>query len=202
MTSLKTQKLTGSFLGKTISFEVFKNQVSVQQLMAKGAAFRRRIFEYKGFSFISHELLLEDFSLVMSLEFTNAAVSGLVGGQLTKTTFATWSKKLMLGPFSSPFQREVLVGLLKHSQRPVKSMDYGTLAKLSSHEGAARAAASVMAKNPWPIIFPCHRVLPKNGKSIGEYGGGQIENGIQIKAALLRIDGLESSLPDGLLGAY
>ena len=36
-----------------------------------------------------------------------------------------------------------------------------------------RAVANANARNPIPIIIPCHRVIKSNGE-IGEYGGGSI----------------------------
>ncbi len=36
----------------------------------------------------------------------------------------------------------------------------------------ARVCGSAMAKNPFPLIIPCHRVLPVN-KKIGNYSGGE-----------------------------
>ena len=36
-----------------------------------------------------------------------------------------------------------------------------------------RAVANANARNPIPIIIPCHRVIKSNGQ-FGEYGGGSI----------------------------
>jgi methylated-DNA-[protein]-cysteine S-methyltransferase len=40
-----------------------------------------------------------------------------------------------------------------------------------------------MARNPIPIIIPCHRVIAADG-SLGGYGGG-----LQVKRALLKLEG-------------
>jgi methylated-DNA-[protein]-cysteine S-methyltransferase len=37
---------------------------------------------------------------------------------------------------------------------------------------AYRFVGSTMAKNPFPVLIPCHRVI-RNDMSIGQYGGGQ-----------------------------
>ena len=42
----------------------------------------------------------------------------------------------------------------------------------SGYDHAVRAAGSANAKNPLPILIPCHRVISSNG-SLGGYGGGQ-----------------------------
>ena len=58
----------------------------------------------------------------------------------------------------------------------LQGVDYGTtityseLARLSGHAKAARAIGSVMAKNPLPLIIPCHRVIKADG-SIGQFSG-------------------------------
>ncbi|MCK5599638.1 MGMT family protein [bacterium] len=39
---------------------------------------------------------------------------------------------------------------------------YGELAELSGFPGAARFAGTCMAKNPLPVLIPCHHVLGKS----------------------------------------
>jgi methylated-DNA-[protein]-cysteine S-methyltransferase len=48
----------------------------------------------------------------------------------------------------------------------------------------ARAVGNALAKNPFPIIIPCHRAI----KSNGELGGFQ--GGIEMKRALLEMEGI------------
>ncbi len=49
------------------------------------------------------------------------------------------------------------------------TISYGALAKLIG--SSARAIGQACARNPFPIIVPCHRVLNANG-SLGAYSGG------------------------------
>ncbi len=49
---------------------------------------------------------------------------------------------------------------------------YKMLAELSGFPGACRAVGSVMAKNSFPLLIPCHRVI-KSDLSIGEFGPGR-----------------------------
>ncbi len=49
---------------------------------------------------------------------------------------------------------------------------------------AIRAVGNALAKNPVPIIIPCHRVIRKNG-SIGGYVAG-----VDVKRKLLKIEGI------------
>ncbi len=48
---------------------------------------------------------------------------------------------------------------------------YARLAREAGAPRAVRAAASVMAMNPLPLVIPCHRVIRADG-SLGEFGGG------------------------------
>lgn len=85
----------------------------------------------------------------------------------------------------SAFDREVLTTLLREVPGG-QVVSYGDLARMVGRgPGAARAIGGAMARNPIPIVIPCHRVLPAGGK-IGNYSG---EGGRETKMALLRIEG-------------
>jgi len=59
---------------------------------------------------------------------------------------------------------------------------YAALAALAGSPGAVRAAGTACARNPLPVVVPCHRVVRSDGK-IGNYLGGT-----QAKAALLAME--------------
>ena len=61
---------------------------------------------------------------------------------------------------------------------------YGQVAADIQHPLAARAVGAALAANLLPILIPCHRVIGARGRLVG-YGGG-----IEIKAALLRLEGV------------
>lgn len=63
------------------------------------------------------------------------------------------------------------------------TVTYRELASLSGHPKAIRAAASACAKNPIPLIVPCHRAIHADG-TLGGYAFGP-----EVKAALLRHEG-------------
>jgi methylated-DNA-[protein]-cysteine S-methyltransferase len=48
---------------------------------------------------------------------------------------------------------------------------YGQIAREVGAPGAARAVGQSMARNPWPVIVPCHRVVGHDGSLTG-FGGG------------------------------
>jgi methylated-DNA-[protein]-cysteine S-methyltransferase len=68
-----------------------------------------------------------------------------------------------------------------------ETKSYGELAAECGSPGAARAVGSVMAKNRYPLLVPCHRVLT----AAGEMGGYSAAKGVVMKRRLLAA---ESSL--------
>lgn len=56
-----------------------------------------------------------------------------------------------------------------------KTLSYKEFADLAGMPRAPRAAGSACARNPIPIIYPCHRVVRGDG-SMGSYGGGDNSN--------------------------
>lgn len=84
------------------------------------------------------------------------------------------------------FQRKIYKTL--QSIEPGRTISYGLLAKKAGFPGAGRAVGSAMARNPFSIIVPCHRVI----KSDGTIGGFTSEDGIKGKLKLLEIEGLSS----------
>ncbi len=88
----------------------------------------------------------------------------------------------------SPFHRKVYNALCKVPAG--KTITYAELARRAGSPGAARAVGTAMAKNPFPVVIPCHRVVAGNGK-LGGYSG---RGGVATKKALLALEGV--SLPE------
>ncbi len=61
----------------------------------------------------------------------------------------------------TPFQRLVLMEVMKIPHG--KIITYSQLARQIGHPKADRAVGNALAKNPAPVIIPCHRVVAKNG---------------------------------------
>ncbi|MBT8212865.1 MAG: methylated-DNA--[protein]-cysteine S-methyltransferase [Acidimicrobiia bacterium] len=80
------------------------------------------------------------------------------------------------------FQHEVLDVAARIPRGEVRP--YGWLAKEIGNPGAVRAVGSTMAKNPVPLIIPCHRVVRTDGH-IGAYSLGGPHN----KTLLLDVEG-------------
>lgn len=52
-----------------------------------------------------------------------------------------------------------------------QTVSYAELAESAGIPGAARVAGTACAKNPLPIVVPCHRVVRADG-AMGNYAGG------------------------------
>jgi methylated-DNA-[protein]-cysteine S-methyltransferase len=68
-----------------------------------------------------------------------------------------------------------------------ETLTYGELAARAGHPGAARAVGVAMARNPWPVVVPCHRVMAADGALHGFSAPG----GTATKRRLLRLEGVE-----------
>ena len=65
-----------------------------------------------------------------------------------------------------------------------QTISYGRLAKRIGRPLASMAVGGVMAKNPLPLIIPCHRVICANGT----LGGFSTQGGVRLKKRLLRFE--------------
>ena len=66
---------------------------------------------------------------------------------------------------------------------PGETRSYAWLAAEAGSPLAVRAAGQAMARNPWVLIIPCHRVIASDG-GLGGYGAG----GLEVKAKLLQME--------------
>ncbi len=76
-----------------------------------------------------------------------------------------------------------------------KTVSYGELAQMSGKSKAVRAVGTVMRRNPWPIVVPCHRVIT-SGRSVGGYCGAISGKWVRLKERLLVLEGIS---PDVLI---
>lgn len=74
-----------------------------------------------------------------------------------------------------------------------ETTSYGAVAKeLGAGPEAARDVGQAMARNPVPLIIPCHRVLAAGGK----VGGFSAPGGADAKLKMLAIEGVDLSPPE------
>lgn len=91
----------------------------------------------------------------------------------------------------TPFQRRVIEQVRSIPRGSVST--YGDIAAAAGHPRAARAAGTVMAKNPFPWVVPCHRVV-KSDMRPGMFGQERLgDRGTAAKARLLSSEGVEIS---------
>lgn len=81
------------------------------------------------------------------------------------------------------FQRDVLT--LTHQIPFGEVRTYGSLAKALGKPNGARAVGSALARNPIPILIPCHRVIGTDRL----LHGFAAPDGIKTKAFLLNLEG-------------
>ncbi|MBU1039511.1 MAG: MGMT family protein [Proteobacteria bacterium] len=82
-----------------------------------------------------------------------------------------------------PFTANILRTLYEQVQSG-QTVTYGQLAALAGHPGKARAVGQAMARNPWPLVVPCHRVLGAGGALTGYTN----PHGLDLKALLLALE--------------
>jgi methylated-DNA-[protein]-cysteine S-methyltransferase len=80
------------------------------------------------------------------------------------------------------FQQQVLRQEFQIPRGKVST--YGRLADRLGHPRAARAVGTALARNPFPIVIPCHRAIRGDG-TLGGFGGG-----LKMKRLLLEMEGI------------
>lgn len=84
----------------------------------------------------------------------------------------------------TPFEQATLRATAQIPAGEVRS--YGWVAAAIGQPNAARAVGGVMARNPVPLLYPCHRVVDCEGR-LHNY-----EYGVEVKARILELEGCSS----------
>jgi methylated-DNA-[protein]-cysteine S-methyltransferase len=97
--------------------------------------------------------------------------------------FNTWTLDDTLVDISdlTPFEQAALRAAARIPPGEVRS--YAWVATQIGRPRAARAVGRVMARNPLPLLFPCHRVVDSSGDLHDYYYG------LEMKARLLKMEG-------------
>ena len=84
----------------------------------------------------------------------------------------------------TPFQRAVLAKTQRIPRGEVRS--YAWIAREVGQPKAVRAVGTALARNPLPLLIPCHRVIRSDG-ALGNYSGG----GTLRKERILTYEGVD-----------
>jgi methylated-DNA-[protein]-cysteine S-methyltransferase len=85
---------------------------------------------------------------------------------------------------ATPFQKRVYTVMRTIPFGEVRT--YRWLAQRLGNPKALRAVGGANAKNRWPIVIPCHRVIGSDGRLTGFSAPG----GLALKANLLKLEGI------------
>lgn len=85
----------------------------------------------------------------------------------------------------TPFQQKVLKAAMKIPYGAVET--YSGLARKAACPNGSRAVGNALAKNPFPLVVPCHRIIRGDGR----LGGFSAWGGIALKERLLKLEGVK-----------
>jgi methylated-DNA-[protein]-cysteine S-methyltransferase len=85
---------------------------------------------------------------------------------------------------ATPFQKAVWKAVRKIPYGQVRT--YQWVSKQIKNLHSMRAAGNALGRNPFPVVIPCHRVIREDGL----LGGFSAPMGLQMKAALLELEGI------------
>jgi O-6-methylguanine DNA methyltransferase len=91
-----------------------------------------------------------------------------------------------------PFQRRVYEAA--RAVAPGTTLSYGELAGKIGAGASARAVGQALARNPFAVVVPCHRVLSASGKLGGASGNGGIAAKLRMLAAEAAAAGAQGAL--------
>jgi len=92
-----------------------------------------------------------------------------------------FSYKISLRGYTN-FEQSVYHDLMDIPYGQVRN--YGWLADKTGHPKAGRAVGNALAKNPLPLLIPCHRIIKSNG-SLGNFSA---IGGARLKEKLLKLE--------------
>ena len=98
---------------------------------------------------------------------------------------------ITISPEGTPFQLRVWAAARAIPWGSIRT--YGRLAGRIGSARLARAVGGAMARNPVPLIVPCHRVVAAGGG----LGGFSAAGGVDLKTRLLSLEGFRPSRRHG-----
>jgi methylated-DNA-[protein]-cysteine S-methyltransferase len=108
-----------------------------------------------------------------------AGITAVLGGSAVDLGFVVLDERGL-----DPLQRVVYAAT--RTIAPGTTATYGEVARAIGRPDAARDVGAALARNPFPIVVPCHRVLGANGKLTGFSAPG----GLATKRRMLELEGV------------
>ncbi|HVN71721.1 MAG TPA: methylated-DNA--[protein]-cysteine S-methyltransferase [Desulfomonilia bacterium] len=93
-----------------------------------------------------------------------------------------FSLDILLMDMCTVFQQKVLRAEFSIPRGKVST--YQRIAGHSGYDKAARPVGSALARNPFPVVIPCHRAV-RTDRTLGGFHGG-----LEMKKALLELEGV------------
>ena len=86
---------------------------------------------------------------------------------------------------ATAFQKAVWNAIKKIPSGQIRT--YQWVSKRIKHPHSMRAVGNALGRNPFPLVIPCHRVIREDGM----LGGFSAPLGLQLKVALLELEGVK-----------
>jgi O-6-methylguanine DNA methyltransferase len=157
------------------------------------------VFSNDGLRLIRRGGTLDELRAAYARRFCRTLVEGTLPPALRKQVTAAlagegvskprvdWSRE------STDLEREVYSVLERIPRGEVRTYEW--VARQAGHPRAIRAVGNILARNPVPLVVPCHRVVPASG------GTGNYIFGSDAKRELLRAEGVDVDALDTLADA-
>jgi len=161
---------------KGLKYVIFKTKWGFFGLLADNKGLLRTVLPMSNYKTVKKYLLVGMFGLVREDRrlFTKLQKSIM---DYYKGTYVNFDKLIfsIIYPRLGSFSLKV-VKVCK-AVPPGQTITYSQLAKKAGFPKAARAVGNILAKNPLPLLIPCHRVVRADGK-IGNFsapGGAKMK---------------------------
>jgi len=162
-----------------VSCAIFQTKIGWCAVVATGKAVLRIVI---GFSEREQLLkqILKEFGSAIEKKPARMSITGEMkqyfsGKEVFLNCAMDWSSL-------SPFQQKVYKAAMKVPYGTVDT--YGNLARRIGCPKGARAVGGALAKNPFPLVVPCHRIV----RGDGSLGGFSARGGSVLKKKLLRLE--------------
>lgn len=179
----------GELFRDDLLYEFFCEYAGIKFRLVSDDLFLKEIDFYKGEDFRPSELSEASSPVKLILQFfknyfnctplNNSVIFRHKGKDITvlRGSAASWSIVLDMEAYTD---KEVSVYRELVKVAAGDTVSYGALAARCGIPGGARFIGNAMAKNRFPVIIPCHRVVKSDG-AMGNFSGG-----VDIKEKLLR----------------